>query len=151
MGSQFPPKRGTAPRPVFGPSLLWPNGWMDEDAIWYESRPRPRPHCVRRDPAPPARKGHSSPPLFGPCLLWPRSSISATAELLSCWLSKQRFDMVPILLLYHALKATTPFVDAFVNERLRQLLPSSNDCLLQFSDRRKASMFVDQVPPPQMA
>jgi len=44
--------------------------------------------------------------------------------------------MAPILL-YHAFKATTPFVDAFVNERLRQLLPSTNDCQLQFSDRRK--------------
>jgi len=34
------------------------------------------------------------------------------------------FDMAPILL-YHAFKATTPFADAFafVNERLRQLLP----------------------------
>jgi len=44
--------------------------------------------------------------------------------------------MGPILL-YHAFKATTPFVDDFVNERLRQLLSSTNDCLLQFSDRRK--------------
>jgi len=34
--------------PVCGPCLLWPNGWMDEDATWYGSRPRPRPHCVRR-------------------------------------------------------------------------------------------------------
>jgi len=42
------------------------------------------------------------------------------------------FDMVPILL-YHAFKATTPFVDAFVNERLQQLLPSINDCLLASS------------------
>jgi len=48
------------------------------------------------------------------------------------------FDMAPILL-YHAFKTTTPFVDAFVNERLRQLLPSTNDCLLQFSDRQEAS------------
>jgi len=46
------------------------------------------------------------------------------------------FDMVPIML-YHAFKATTPFVDTFVNERLRQLLPSTNDCLHKFSDRRK--------------
>jgi len=52
--------------------------------------------------------------------------------------------MAPILL-YHAFKATTPVVDAFVNERLRQLLPSINDCLLQFSDRREASMFVGQL------
>jgi len=54
------------------------------------------------------------------------------------------FDIAPILL-NHAFKATTPFVDAVVNERLRQLLPSTNDCLLQFSDRREASVFVDQL------
>ena len=52
------------------------------------------------------------------------------------------FDMA-LILLYHAFKATTPFVDAFVDERLRQLLPSTNDRLLQFSDRREASMFVE--------
>jgi len=46
--------------------------------------------------------------------------------------------MAPILL-YHAFKSTTPFV----NELLRQLLPSTNDCLIQFSDRREASVFVD--------
>ena len=22
--------------------VLWPNGWMDEDTIWYRGRPRPR-------------------------------------------------------------------------------------------------------------
>jgi len=45
--------------------------------------------------------------------------------------------MAPILL-YHAFKATTPFVEAFDNERLRQLLPSTNNnCLLQFNDRLK--------------
>jgi len=46
-GSQLSPKRGTAPPPVFGSCLLWSNSWMDEDATWYGSRPRPRPHCVR--------------------------------------------------------------------------------------------------------
>jgi len=51
------------------------------------------------------------------------------------------FDMAPILL-YREFKATTPFVDAFVIERLRQLLPSTNNCLLQFSDRREASKFI---------
>ena len=78
MGTQLPPeKRHT--HPIFCPCLLWPNGWMDEDASWYGSRPRPRPHCIRRGPSSP-RKGHSRPPLFGPCQLWPRSPISATAE-----------------------------------------------------------------------
>ena len=38
------PKKGQPP--TFCPCLLWPNGWMDQDATWYEGRPRPRPHCV---------------------------------------------------------------------------------------------------------
>jgi len=46
------------------------------------------------------------------------------------------FDMATILL-YHAFNVTTPFVDAFANEHLRQLLPNTKNCLLQFSDRRK--------------
>ena len=46
------PQKGAHPA-VFGPCLLWPNGWIDQDATWCGSRPRPRPHCVRRDPAPP--------------------------------------------------------------------------------------------------
>jgi len=82
MGSQ-PPKRRTAP--VFGPCLLWPNGWMDEDATSYGSRARPRPYIVLdvRGPSyPPPRERAQQPPIFGPCLLWPHSPISAAAELL---------------------------------------------------------------------
>jgi len=37
MGTQRPLK-GAQP-PLFGPCLLWPNGWMDQDAAWYEGRP----------------------------------------------------------------------------------------------------------------
>ena len=33
-GVAAPPKRGHNPFPVFGSYLLWPNGWMDEDATW---------------------------------------------------------------------------------------------------------------------
>jgi len=73
------PQKGTEP-PIIGPFLLWPNGWMDEDATWYRSRPRPGLLCIRRVLRYP-RKGHSAP-LFGLCLLWPRSPISAAAELL---------------------------------------------------------------------
>jgi len=36
---------------IFGPRLLWPNGWMDQYATWYGGRPRPRPHCVRWGPS----------------------------------------------------------------------------------------------------
>ena len=31
--------------------VLWPNGWLDEDAAWVGSRPQPRPHCTRRGPS----------------------------------------------------------------------------------------------------
>jgi len=46
-----PRKRAHPPHPIFGPCLLWPNGWMDEDSAWYGSRPRPKPHCTRRGPS----------------------------------------------------------------------------------------------------
>ena len=55
-----PPKKGAQQPPLFGPCLLWPNGWMDQDTTWYGGRPRPRPHCVRWGPSSPP-KGHSSP------------------------------------------------------------------------------------------
>jgi len=56
-----PRKRAHSPHPIFGPCLLWSNGWMDEDAAWYGSRPRPRPHCTRL-PAP--AKWTQQPPSF---------------------------------------------------------------------------------------
>jgi len=41
-------KRGdTGPTPISGTCLLWPNGWMDQDATWCRGRPRPGPHCAR--------------------------------------------------------------------------------------------------------
>ena len=62
-------KKGAEP-PIFGPSLLWPNGWMHQDATWYGGRPQTRRLCVRWGPSPyPKRSG--APPLFGPRLLWP--------------------------------------------------------------------------------
>ena len=45
----------------------------------------PRPHCIRRVPAP-RERGTAAPPVFGPCLLWPRSPISAAAELFTVML-----------------------------------------------------------------
>jgi len=65
-------KRGHSP-PIF-PPMLWPNGWMDQDATWYGGRPLRRPHCVRWKPSSPSKR-HSSPlaRIFGPCLLCPNS------------------------------------------------------------------------------
>jgi len=47
-------------RGVQHPTLWWQNGWMDEDATWYGSRPPRRPDCIKRVPSAP-RKAHSTP------------------------------------------------------------------------------------------
>ena len=65
-----PPQKGAKP-PIFGPCLLWPNGCMDEDATWYEGRPRPTRHCIRWGRSSPPLKWHSLPLIFGQCPLWP--------------------------------------------------------------------------------
>jgi len=45
------PKNGAEPpSPIFGGFLLWPNGWMHQDATWYGGRPQPRALCVRWSP-----------------------------------------------------------------------------------------------------
>ena len=67
-GIQLPFPKGHRP-PIFGPCLLWLNGWLDQDATWYGGRPRPRRHCVRCWPSS-HQKGTASAPIFGPCLLW---------------------------------------------------------------------------------
>jgi len=51
MDPATPRKRAHPPHPIFGPCLLWPNGWLDEDTAWVGSRPQPRPHCTRRGPS----------------------------------------------------------------------------------------------------
>ena len=63
--------------------VLWPNGWMDQDATWYRGKPQPRRHCVRWGLSSPRLhgKGHSSPsPHF--------STLVYCAEMVthfSCW------------------------------------------------------------------
>ena len=48
MGTQLPPrKKGHSAHIIFGPCLLWPNGWIDQAAIWYGGKPQPRRRCVR--------------------------------------------------------------------------------------------------------
>ena len=79
-GDSAPPK-GHIP-PIFGPCLLCPNYWMNQNATWYEGRPRPRPHCVRWGPSSPAERG-TAPPSFRPMsVVAKRSPISATTEYL---------------------------------------------------------------------
>jgi len=55
--------------------VLWPNGWMDQDATWHGGRPRPRRRCVRLGHSS-IRKWAQHPLLFGPCLSWLNSDPS---------------------------------------------------------------------------
>ena len=73
-----PQKGGRAPSPIFGPFLVWPNGWMHQDATWYGGRPQPMGQCVRWGPRPLPKKG-AEPPIFGPCLLRPNGCMDQDA------------------------------------------------------------------------
>ena len=48
-----PPPKGRTPN--FRPYLLWPNGWMHQDATCYGGMPQPRGLCVRWGPSPPPK------------------------------------------------------------------------------------------------
>jgi len=60
-GPNSPPLKGGRARPIFGPCLLWPNGWMDQDGTWHGGGPRSRPHCARWAPSSPSPKREYSP------------------------------------------------------------------------------------------
>ena len=75
------PKKGAEP-PIFGPSVLWPNGWMHQGATWYGGRSQPRRLCVRWGRSPLPQKGEASPNfrIFGPRLLWPNGCMDQYAS-----------------------------------------------------------------------
>ena len=57
--------------PLFGLCLLWPNGWVDQDATWYGVTPRPRRHCVWWGPSSllHTQRGTAVPSTFWPTYL----------------------------------------------------------------------------------
>jgi len=75
-----PPEKRAQSHPIFGPCLLWPNGWMDQGTI-LGTEVNLYTGDVVLDGVTPLIG--AQPPVFGPCLLWLRSAVSATAELLS--------------------------------------------------------------------
>ena len=64
-----PPKGGRAPPfPIFGQFLLWPNGWMHQDATWYGCRLRPGDFVLDGESVPLSDKG-AEPPNFRPMFI----------------------------------------------------------------------------------
>jgi len=80
-GDPSSPIQKGAEYPFFGPCVLWPKGWMDQDGTWHGGGFQSRPLCARWGPPQKKRGGGTSHPHFFLCLLWPRSPISATFEL----------------------------------------------------------------------
>ena len=75
MESQPPPQKwGRAPSPIFGPFLLWPNGWIQQSATWHGGSPQSRGLCVRwglGTQLPSPKRGGAAAQILGPCVLWP--------------------------------------------------------------------------------
>jgi len=71
--------------PVCNVGVLWSNGWMDQNETWRGDRPWSRPLCVGWEPSlpPPKKKGAQTSNFWPMSIVAKRSSISATAELLS--------------------------------------------------------------------
>jgi len=67
-------QKGTGP-PTFCPILLWPNGWMHQDATSYGDRPRPRPHCARWGPSSPRSPPFSAHVHCGQMAGWSKMSL----------------------------------------------------------------------------
>jgi len=61
-----PPQKGAQQPPIFGRCLLWPNGWMTQDATWCKNRPRPGHIVLDGDPPlpPPQKKNGGTAPEF---------------------------------------------------------------------------------------
>jgi len=76
-GDPASPKKGADPpqnKINFGPCLLWPNGWMDQNGTWHGGRPQPRRLCVRWGASTPPQKGVRAPStIFGKFLLCPKA------------------------------------------------------------------------------
>jgi len=58
------PKGGGGVPQIFGPCLLWSNGFMDEAGTWHGGRPQPRRLSVRWGPSTPPEKGWNPLPNF---------------------------------------------------------------------------------------
>jgi len=85
--------------------LLWPTGWMDQDATWYGGRPLPNPHCVKWGPSSLPKKGAQQPPTFRPMsIVAKRSPIPATAELL-LKVGSLFHDLLLRFYLYHCVRS----------------------------------------------
>jgi len=72
-----PAPKGVQPQ-IFGPCVLWPKGWMDQDATWYGGRPLPGHIVLDGDPK--RDTATVAPPFQTMSVVTKWSPISATAK-----------------------------------------------------------------------
>ena len=63
-GDPAPPSQKGPEPAIFGPCLLRPNRWMDQDDTWHGSGLQSRPYCARWGSSSPSPKGAHSLPQF---------------------------------------------------------------------------------------
>jgi len=103
---RFPPKKGHTPLPpIFGPCLLWQNGWIDQDATWSRGRPASRRLCVKWSS--PIR-GTAPPPFFSGRLLWPngRQSELLLSTCFMCFCQSSHFMLCDVLCVHFSAYST---------------------------------------------
>ena len=71
-GEPAPPPKKEAQPPIFGPFLLWSNGWMHQSLLGMEVGLGPGHIVLGGDPAS-SPKGAQPLPVFSTCLLSPNS------------------------------------------------------------------------------
>ena len=65
------PQKGAEPHsPIFGPLLLWPNGYMHQTATGMEVGLNPGEFVLHEDPATSQKGGGAPSQIFSPWLLW---------------------------------------------------------------------------------
>jgi len=104
--------------------LLWPNGWMDQDATWYEGRPWHRLHCVTWGPSSPCQKGHS--PQFSAHVCCGQT----VTHLTYCW----------ALVFNYCCHCYSAVVDSWWREERHR--SKSHSCWRFFSRRSRCSVFI---------
>jgi len=91
-------------------------GWMNyEDAAWYGSRPRPRPHCTRRGPS--SRERATAAPLFSARVYCghsrPSQLLLSSCNVVERWLSAELCKL--------SLQAKHQKIDVFVNVKYSRI------------------------------
>jgi len=89
--------------PACNVGALWPNGWMDQNATWYGSRPRPRQHCAKWGPSSPLlHKGAQQPPLY-----------YVYSDFSNCWALVTNYHKLVFQSLKHLNTATSTLASRF--------------------------------------